>query len=61
MKRSINFESEPKLHAETQLADATEKLEAWRRYYNEERPHSVIGNKAPIMLTKSGDITSLSP
>lgn len=43
------------------LADATEKLEAWRRYYNEERPHSAIGNKVPIMLTKSGDITNLSP
>uniref|UniRef100_UPI003A918671 integrase core domain-containing protein n=1 Tax=Pararhodobacter oceanensis TaxID=2172121 RepID=UPI003A918671 len=43
------------------LADAAEKLETWRRYYNEERPHSAIGNKAPITLTKSGDITSLSP
>jgi len=43
------------------LADAAEKLEAWRRYYNEERPHSAIGNNAPIMLTKSGGITSLSP
>ncbi len=43
------------------LADAAEKLEAWRRYYNEERPHGAIGNKVPIMLTKSGDITSPSP
>lgn len=43
------------------LADAAEKLEAWCRYYNEERPHNAIGNKAPIMLTKSGSITSLSP
>lgn len=34
------------------LADAVEKLEAWRRYYNEERPHGAIGNKAPILLTK---------
>lgn len=42
------------------LADAAEKLETWRRYYNKERPHSEIGNKAPIMLTKSEDITSLS-
>ncbi|MDA0997126.1 MAG: integrase core domain-containing protein [Proteobacteria bacterium] len=32
------------------LADAEEKLETWRRYYNEERPHGVIGNKVPIML-----------
>ena len=36
------------------LADAAEKLEAWRRFYNEERPHGAIGNKVPIMLTKSG-------
>lgn len=43
------------------LADAAEKFEIWRRYYNEERPHSAIGNKAPVTLTKSGDITSLSP
>ncbi len=43
------------------LADAIEKLEAWRRYYNEERPHVAIGNKVPIMLTRSGDVTSPSP
>ena len=36
------------------LADAAEKLEASRRYYNEERPHGAIGNKVPIMLTQSG-------
>ncbi len=40
------------------LADAREKVEAWRRYYNEERPHSAIGNKSPIMLTKSGNAAS---
>lgn len=43
------------------LADAVEKLESWRRYYNEERPHGAIGNKVPIMLTKSGGATSPSP
>lgn len=43
------------------LADAAEKLEAWRRDYNEERPHGAIGNKVPITLTKPGGITSLSP
>ena len=42
------------------LADAAEKLETWRRYYNEERPHGAIGNKAPIMLTKSGGAASPS-
>ena len=43
------------------LADAAEKLEAWRRYYNDERPLGAIGNKVPIMLTKSGGVTSPSP
>jgi len=32
------------------LADAREKLEAWRSYYNEVRPHGAIGNKVPISL-----------
>ena len=32
------------------LADAREKLEDWRRYYNEDRPHGAIGNKPPITL-----------
>jgi len=32
------------------LDDARRKCEAWRRDYNEERPHSAIGNKAPISL-----------
>jgi putative transposase len=43
------------------LADAAEKLEAWRRYYNEERPHGAIGNKVPILLTKPRGVTSPSP
>jgi putative transposase len=32
------------------LADAREKLEAWRRYYNEDRLHGAIGYKVPIAL-----------
>jgi putative transposase len=32
------------------LADARQKLENWRREYNELRPHGAIGNKAPITL-----------
>jgi putative transposase len=35
------------------LADAQEKLEAWRRYYNEERPHGAIGYRPPISLQTS--------
>jgi putative transposase len=36
------------------LADAREKLEAWRRYYNEDRPHGAIGYKSPITLMNTG-------
>lgn len=43
------------------LADAGEKLEHWRRYYNEERPHGAIGNNAPITLMKPGGAASPSP
>ena len=32
------------------LDDARSKMEDWRRDYNEVRPHSAIGNKAPIEL-----------
>jgi len=40
------------------LADAREKLEHWRRDYNEVRPHRAIGNKPPITLTKHVGTTS---
>lgn len=40
------------------LADAQEKMEDWRRYYNEERPHGAIGNLAPIMLLNHDSATS---
>ena len=53
--------SRPGKPTDNTLADAAEKLEAWRRYYNEERPNGAISNKVPIMLTKSGCVTSLSP
>jgi transposase InsO family protein len=42
------------------LADAVEKLESWRRYYNETQSLSAIGNKVPITLTKSGVNTGMS-
>ena len=32
------------------LEDARQKMEGWRRYYNEERPHGAIGQKSPITL-----------
>ena len=37
------------------LDDARRKCEAWRRDYNEERPHSAIDNKAPTeLVNRSG-------
>ena len=32
------------------LDGARQKCDAWRRDYNEERPHGAIGNKAPMEL-----------
>ncbi len=32
------------------LADSCEKLETWRRYDNEDRPHSAIGYNVPIAM-----------
>src|SRR5947207_1394339 len=29
------------------LADAQKKLEDWRKYYNQERPHGAIGRQTP--------------
>lgn len=43
------------------LTDAAEKFEAWRRDYNEVRPHGAIGNTPPIALMNPGDATSPSP
>lgn len=43
------------------LADAREKMEDWRRYYNEDRPHGAIGNKPPISLVNPGSVTSPLP
>jgi putative transposase len=42
------------------LDDARSKMEDWRRYYNEERPHSGIGQKVPILLHNSGGASSPS-
>jgi putative transposase len=43
------------------LDDARSKMEDWRRYYNEERPHSGIGQKVPILLHNTGGASSPSP
>ena len=42
------------------LDDARSKLEDWRRYYNEERPHSGIGQMTPILLHNPSGASSPS-
>ncbi|PTX48003.1 putative transposase [Allosediminivita pacifica] len=42
------------------LADAREKLEAWRRHYNEDRPHSAIGYNVPIAMHYPDGVTGPS-
>lgn len=44
----------PNAHWFLSLADAREKLEDWRKYYNEERPHGAIGHKASMTLLNLG-------
>ncbi len=36
------------------LGDAREKVEAWRRHYNTERPHSALGNRSPQEFLEAG-------
>jgi putative transposase len=43
------------------LNEARVKCEAWRRDYNEVRPHSGIGNKPPASLVKSVSGTRPTP
>jgi putative transposase len=40
------------------LADARKKMETWRRYYNEDRPHGAIGNVTPAALINANGATS---
>lgn len=48
-------------HTLLNLADAAEKLEAWRRDYNEDRAHGAISNKTPIEFINPGDAARPSP
>ena len=36
------------------LEDAQEKISAWRQDYNEQRPHSALGNLAPEEFAATG-------
>jgi putative transposase len=43
------------------LADAQEKMETWRKYYNEVRPHGSLGQKTPVSRMNPGGVTSQPP
>ena len=43
------------------LSDAGEKMKAWPRYYNEDRPHGANGYKAPFKLENPGSETGQPP
>jgi putative transposase len=43
------------------LDDARTKMEEWRRYYNDDRPHGAIGNKCPIALQLPDDAPTRHP
>jgi putative transposase len=51
---------QPVAHWFMSLADAREKLDAWRRDYNEVRPHSAIGYNVPIALHYPDGVASPS-
>lgn len=42
------------VHQFVSLADAREKLEAWRRDYNAVRPHSALGHLTPEEYVRTG-------
>ena len=52
------FNSRFRVECLNALADAREKMEDWRHYYNEERPHGAIGQKPPITLLNHGGAAS---
>ena len=46
------------------LEDAREKIESWRRDYNEQRPHSSLGNVPPAQFAArrpSAAVATLQP
>ena len=46
-------------HWFTSLNDARRTIEAWRRHYNEERPHSALGYKPPAVFARSAGALEL--
>lgn len=43
------------------LADAQVKLALYRRYYNEQRPHSSLGNRPPVVAAQILEFSRATP
>jgi putative transposase len=42
------------------MDDARDKIEAWRRFYNESRPHTALGGQTPNEFALSADLRTAS-
>lgn len=42
------------------LDDARDKIEAWRRFYNESRPHTALGGQTPNEFALSAGLRTAS-
>ena len=47
-------------HVFVSLHDARKKIERWRIDYNEQRPHSSLGNRTPQESAQQGAETGIS-
>ena len=57
MNRRRGFGSQAGIPSRS-VADAQEKIEAWRNHYNTERPHSSLGNLAPEEFARAAAVTA---
>lgn len=48
-------------HWFSSLDDARSKIEAWRKDYNQERPHSALNQMTPAAFRAAWEITALDP
>jgi transposase InsO family protein len=59
--RRSNTKTEAYARTSQTIVDARERMEDWRRNYNEIRPHGAIRNKVPIALMIPGSVSSPLP
>ena len=57
MNRRRGFGSQAGIPSRS-VADAQEKIDAWRNHYNAERPHSSLGNLSPDDFVRASTATA---